>query len=193
VADVIGKRRITYDDKVYQGSFVGYFPSEQPRYTICVVIRTQPNSQAYYGGLIAAPVFRMIADKIYASTMGAWGGTIDSFSKKGGGRLTALKSTSHTYRTLMNAMQQPGISPSDVKDLMASLVRDSSDHQSVQTTKLDKVLVPDVRGMSLRDAVFMLENNGLQVKVRGKGRVSDQSVAPGTKIIKGQNIVLQLT
>src|SRR5690606_18912728 len=67
----VADKGIKYSDGVYQGSFVGYFPSEKPKYTITVVIRTKPHSSAYYGGTVAAPVFRMIADKIFASGVGS--------------------------------------------------------------------------------------------------------------------------
>ncbi len=60
-------------------------PADQPKYTICVVIRTKPHSAAYYGGAIAAPVFRMVADKIFSENMGAWAGPLDSLAKKGTG------------------------------------------------------------------------------------------------------------
>ena len=59
--------------------------------------------------------------------------------------------------------------------------------------KFDRELVPDVTGMTLRDAVFILESQGLKVDFKGKGRVTDQSVPPGRKIVKGEKIALQLS
>ena len=58
--------KIKYDDGVYQASFVGYFPADKPQYTCIVVIRTKPHAAAHFGGLLAAPVFREIATKLYA-------------------------------------------------------------------------------------------------------------------------------
>jgi cell division protein FtsI (penicillin-binding protein 3) len=55
-----------------------------------------------------------------------------------------------------------------------------------------KALVPDVKGMTLRDALYLLESMGAKVGVRGKGRVKQQSVAPGTELLKGTSIVLEL-
>ena len=60
----VADKGIKYSDRVYQGSFVGYFPAEEPKYTVAVVVRTKPHSGAYYGGTVAAPVFRMVADKM---------------------------------------------------------------------------------------------------------------------------------
>jgi len=51
--------------------------------------------------------------------------------------------------------------------------------------------VPNVVGMGLRDAIYILENLGLQVKIRGYGRVKQQSIKPGTKV-RGQEIRIRL-
>jgi cell division protein FtsI (penicillin-binding protein 3) len=53
--------------------------------------------------------------------------------------------------------------------------------------------VPDVSGLGLKDAVYLLEKEGLQVTVQGKGKVQQQSLTPGTKTFKGQTIILQLS
>ena len=58
--------KIKYDDGIYQASFVGYFPADNPRYTCIVVIRTKPHAAAHFGGLLGAPVFREIAIRLYA-------------------------------------------------------------------------------------------------------------------------------
>lgn len=52
--------------------------------------------------------------------------------------------------------------------------------------------IPNVKGMGARDAIFALEDLGLSVSIRGKGAVKSQSIAPGSKINVGQNIVLHL-
>ena len=53
-------------------------------------------------------------------------------------------------------------------------------------------LVPDVVGMTLRDAIYILENQGLKVRYNGIGRVKKQSEIPGKKAIKGNKIYLDL-
>src|SRR6185503_11895616 len=57
---------IKYNDMVYQPSFVGYFPANDPQYSCIVVVRTRPHAPLHYGGQIAAPVFREVATKLYA-------------------------------------------------------------------------------------------------------------------------------
>ena len=53
-------------------------------------------------------------------------------------------------------------------------------------------LVPDVIGMGARDAVYLLESRGLNVKIKGVGEVKKQSIAPNTQIKKGQTITIEL-
>jgi cell division protein FtsI (penicillin-binding protein 3) len=54
-------------------------------------------------------------------------------------------------------------------------------------------LIPDVTGIGAKDAVFLLEKTGMKVNVVGKGKVISQSVTPGTKVIKGNEITLILS
>jgi cell division protein FtsI (penicillin-binding protein 3) len=54
-------------------------------------------------------------------------------------------------------------------------------------------MVPNVKGMGLKDALFLLESRGLQVEFKGRGNVKGQSIDAGTKISKGQKIIIQLS
>ncbi len=185
--------KLKYSAGVYQGSFVGFIPATEPQYTICVVIRTKPHAKAYYGGAIAAPVFRMVADKIFASNMGAWEAPLDSFAKTGNDILPAKVATARGYQVLLSAIKKHRVTPTDFMNVMMQLRTDSSKHLAMEPAKIFKNLVPDVSGMGLKDAVYILENNGLEVKVQGKGKVTGQSIEAGSRVVKGQNIVLQLS
>jgi cell division protein FtsI (penicillin-binding protein 3) len=190
----VADKGIKYTDGVYQGSFVGFIPADNPKYTICVVIRTKPHAAAYYGGAIAAPVFRMVADKIFAESMGAWAGPLDSFAKTGSSRIPAKAATAHNYRVLLNAMEKNVPVQTDYMNTMMQLSADTVRKSlAVAPKAIFRNVMPDVKGMSLRDAVYMLEYNGLHVRIQGKGRVQSQSVAPGTTVTKGQDIILQLS
>lgn len=183
---------IKYSDRVYQGSFVGYFPADNPQYTVAVVIRTRPRSSAYYGGTLAAPVFRMIADKIFVGGIGSQEIPKDSTKKKlPNGTYPAQYTIAENYRILTQTI---GI-PKKPEFPATSIVRPTYD--SLQRLQFKQVTVyqnqvPDVRGLSLKDAVSILENQGLQVEVLGRGWVKNQSLEPGEKIIKGKTITLQL-
>ena len=189
----VADKGISYTDGVYQGSFVGYFPSEKPKYTICVVIRTKAHSNEYYGGTIAAPVFRMVSDKIFATNIGSWEGQMDSISKSKDNKAIASKATVRSYKTILAAMGKSEKVPVARAGTIEQLSIDSTKKLSVLPQAVYHGIVPDVTGMGLKDAVYLLEVEGLQVKVQGKGRVQLQSITPGTRIIKGQNIILQLS
>ncbi len=189
----VADKGIKYTDAVYQGSFVGYLPAEDPKYTICVVIRTKPHSVAYYGGAIAAPVFRMVADKIFSQNIGAWGGPLDSLARYGSEIIPAKSATERNYEVLYNAIARRLPMPGNHSNEMMQLAVDSNKRVTIGPKIMYRNIVPDVKGMGLRDAVYMLETFGLQVEVKGKGKVQVQSLTPGTKIIKGQNIILQLS
>lgn len=83
--------------------------------------------------------------------------------------------------------------PETTTNYLAQLYTDSSRHVKVQQGQIYKGIVPNVTGMGLKDAVYILEHEGLQVQIQGRGRVQLQSLTPGTRIVKGQNIVLQLS
>ena len=186
----VADKGIKYSDGVYQGSFVGYFPTDKPKYTIAVVIRTNKGSGAYYGGVIAAPVFRMIADKVFASSKG-WIGPLDSIAQKSDKRMVANSAPAASYDVLMRRMGRKA--PSVADNYIISVATDTVKKELVQTTKVFAGQVPNVSGMGLKDAVFLLEKQGMKVVVRGRGKVAYQSLAPGTKINKGQTIELQLS
>jgi cell division protein FtsI (penicillin-binding protein 3) len=193
VADRIEGKWYPYSAGIYQGSFVGYFPSEAPKYTICVVIRTRPHAGTYYGGLLAAPVFRMISDKIFASAMGSWSAGIDSIVRKGEKAVVGRQTTAASYQQLLNALGVQAVKDAIDKHAIACVSTDSSKNVLLRQQAVIKGMVPDVSGMSLRDAVYLLETAGLQVQVSGRGAVQSQSIAPGTQATKGQTIIIQLS
>ncbi len=188
----VADRGISYRDRVYQGSFIGYFPADKPKYTIAVVIRTKPHPRTYYGGTIAAPVFRMIADKVFAMGLGSWEGPLDSFARISKGIIpTAVATAGNTYKILEQLnLQIPNPFPQTVP---AQLVTDSSGRLTWQKVDAYKGIVPEVKGMGLKDAVYLLEQAGLHVQIKGSGIVKSQSVAPGVPVEKGQTIILELS
>ncbi len=193
VADKIGGRWYGYKDGVYQGSFVGFFPANKPRYTMMVMIRTKPHAGAYYGGAIAAPVFRMISDKIFATGMGSWGGPLDSIAANSPKQLYGRQATGASYELLLQSLGMKVQQHAARKTSIAQLSLDSNKNISLKEKPVIKGIIPDVTGMGLRDAVYILENEGLHVQIQGSGTVQVQSIAPGVPSVKGQSIILQLS
>ena len=187
----VADKGIKYSDGVYQGSFVGYFPADAPRYTIAVVMRTKRNARQYYGSTIAAPVFRMIADRVFAAGNG-WDLPLDSFERRGQQALVAQKTTSNNIGIVLGSLGQQ-VNHIAAEQKIQTVSTDTNNRLIAQVAKVYKGYMPDVAGMALRDAVYLLEKEGLVIHIKGKGKVRAQSVAPGTLIKRGQTIVLELS
>lgn len=193
VADNIDGHWYPYSAGIYQGSFVGYFPTKKPKYTICVVLRTRPHAGSYYGGTLAAPVFRMISDKIFASGMGTWSGPLDSIAQVSPKNIVGGQTTWSSYQELIGALGLPMNKQPIRNGAMTQVYSDTSKKPAIREQQVFRGIVPNVNGMGLRDALYLLEASGLQVQVIGSGFVRSQSIAPGTKAEKGQQITLQLS
>ncbi len=178
----------------HRGSFVGYFPAKKPAFTIAVVIQ-RPSKAGYYGGVVAAPVFRAVADHLY--------GTRPKLAGDGGGALAStprlpVSMNGHfaTLQTLYTELEVPflvdttGHGDQNITHVAA---KTENRHVTLTARQVAEDTIPDVRGMSLRDALQLLERRGLQVDIQGKGTVRRQSVAPGTAPIDGQTILLELS
>ena len=180
---------LSYSGGVYQASFVGYFPANQPEYTCIVVIKTKPHAAMHYGGQLAAPVFKEIVTGIYAQYVKG---------KNSSGIRVTPDSSSYIYSGNKEAMQQvlKGINMNyaDSLDKNASIGEvHSYNYQPVAKTIADeKNLMPDVRYMTLKDALYILENRKIKVIAKGKGRVVAQDILPGTPLTKTTTITLLL-
>ena len=174
-------------DKKYQASFCGYFPADNPKYSLIVVVNN-PRKGTYYAASVAGPVFREIADRVYASDVNMYDAMKD---QKFAGNLKMPESKTGEKKATQNVYKAFGI-----KALFAA----NSDYVMVDTNngiankdvKLIEGSVPDVSGMGLKDALFVLGNSGLKTLVRGSGRVVKQSLLAGTRVTKGEPIILEL-
>lgn len=173
----------------YYTSFAGYFPAEQPRYSAIVVI-DNPKGYQQYGSDVAAPVFKEIADKIYSVDIALHAPQPDT-----------LKATDGVFPVIRGGYAQDLTYISEDIGLPYEVasqedwVRTHIDGEKVQWVdgEVSGDQVPDVQGLTLRDAIYLLENRGLRVEFSGTGRVATQSQAPGTRAIKGSRIKLTLS
>jgi cell division protein FtsI (penicillin-binding protein 3) len=176
-----------YKDKKYQASFCGYFPADHPKYSMIVVVNN-PTRGSYLAAKVAGPIFRAIADKVYANDMEInqpapvrfVGNT--SMPKVKQGNLKALK---HVYNTL-------GVKPLYASANGASAGIDTSNGIPFEDVRVKEGTVPPVTGMGLSDALYVLGNAGYKVTVRGSGTVATQSVTGGSLIPKGSRITIEL-
>jgi cell division protein FtsI (penicillin-binding protein 3) len=179
-----------YTQKYYT-SFVGYFPANQPKYSAIVIIDSPKGFNAY-GGDVCAPVFKEIADKIYAQDTNLQlkekqKNTVQKVNNREFPYIKAGKADE--LQMICNSM---GISNHYAGS--ETWVRSSISNKSIEwvSNAVGKSLVPDVTGMTLRDAIYILENKGLRVEFSGSGRVSSQSLSKGTPYKKDQIIKLSL-
>jgi cell division protein FtsI (penicillin-binding protein 3) len=180
---------IKYAQGVYQATFVGYFPADNPQFTCIVVIRTRPHAASHYGGTLAAPVFREIASKLYAAYV----------VRKAPSQYAAVKDSAVYFYAgasadFRNVLGTLGISYADSAAQQEwSRVYAGSNNPVIKPVTVRKLVMPDVRGMGLKDALYLLENMGVKVSVRGKGKVAKQSVSPGAQLAKGITVFLDLS
>jgi cell division protein FtsI (penicillin-binding protein 3) len=173
-----------YTEKHYT-SFVGYFPSDKPKYS-CIVVIDDPSEAGRYGGVVAAPVFREIADFAYKhyieENVMELGEKVNDFP--------VVKSGNHQeLRYLCGELGLFNLSYTK-EDWVHGRLR--GDTLKWVANPVKGATVPSVIGMSLRDAIFILENKGLKVSFSGKGKVLTQSLAIGARLQKGQKIHLRL-
>jgi cell division protein FtsI (penicillin-binding protein 3) len=183
-----------YADHIYQSSFVGYFPANQPKYSCIVVIKNKPFAKKYYGAAIAGPVFQEVADKL----MSVAKNNPDNSRYALLTELTKRDSTAYLYtgdaremKSFMKILNMPYSDSSGAKT-WASLF--PVNHQPVMASKTEeaKQRVPDVKGMGLKDALYLLESRNIQVFARGTGKVSQQSIPAGSAIEKNLKLTIQL-
>lgn len=177
-----------YDKSSHKASFVGYFPADNPKYS-CIVVINAPANGIYYGGAVAGPVFKEIADKVYSTNTSLH----KPLQKVDHPAMPVVKNGMRS--DIKYALDRLMISSHHVKgEAESEWVRTGGDYQSIDLKELEtnKHLVPDVCGMSVKDAVYLLENRGLTVIVNGYGPVIHQSIQAGTKATKGNIIFIRL-
>jgi cell division protein FtsI (penicillin-binding protein 3) len=176
-------------ERSYLASFCGYFPAEAPEYSIIVMV-TAPSNHVYYGNLVAGPVFKEIADKVFAKRFDLQRVEQDN-SKYEASRIPISKDG--RQGDLNMVFSELGIMMHSA-DPDADWVRTETKENRVDALAqmVKESQVPNVKGMPLVDALYILENQGLLVKMNGKGIVKNQSLLPGTPIRKGMNISLEL-
>lgn len=180
-----------YDSKVsYQASFVGYFPAENPKYS-CIVVVNAPSNNVYYGNLVAGPIFKEVADKVYSTSIEIHE-SLDEKQLVSNGSMPYSKSGSRS--DLEEAFKALNIHTID-KASDNEWITTSAGTKAITLTsrKITQNLMPDVTGMPVKDAIYILENKGIVVKFSGKGAVKSQSLQKDAPIEYGTYVTLELS
>ncbi|MBK5194664.1 MAG: transpeptidase family protein [Proteiniphilum sp.] len=171
----------------YYVSFCGYFPAEEPMYTIFVGLRKPKGVPS--GGGMAGMVFKNIAEQTYVRkvqlTVDDY--RIDSTLQKN----PPLKNGNWKHnQTLLASLNFPASDLDEAADWV-KMQQDSVTYHP-QALAVTGSLIPDVRGMGARDALYLLEKSGLRVNLAGSGKVVSQSFSPGQRLVKGTTISITL-
>ncbi len=183
-----GKRG--YADRIYQSSFAGYFPADRPQYSCIVVIKNKPHAKKFYGAAVAGPVFKEIADKLYALHADA---NANSFAKM----KVTKDSTGYYYagetddiKFILNSMRSSYLDSSATGEWSSVYAHDYKPvvNQRIVTSKL----MPNLKGLGLKDALYLLEGLGLKVRAKGKGKVATQFPEAGLPFNRKQEVLIEL-
>ncbi|MEO6548117.1 MAG: penicillin-binding protein [Ferruginibacter sp.] len=176
-------------NKIYQASFIGYFPANRPQYTVAVVIQNSNESKLIYGADVSGTVFKEISDKIYARFLS---------SKKFADPLQpdtsrydyyGMKNEFNSIFTWLNLPFTDSVTGGYWRSMSMK------NNTAVLNSPLNNaatLVTPSVIGMGLKDAVYLMENKGLKVTASGRGRVLNQSLMAGSVFTKGQTVTLLL-
>ena len=177
------------EGRYYLGSMVAFFPADAPRYTVLTTIETRAQAgKAYYGGPLAGPVVKRMVDYIY-NRGHDWYGRVGGDGPRRypervkGGDIAQIRRVADRLSPRASFDSRTGWGRAAV---------DSLSNVAITSLPDDRGVMPDVRGMGLKDALFVLESRGLRVRFSGQGAVVRQSIAAGTRIRPGAAVVITL-
>lgn len=160
----------------YQASFAGYFPANNPKYSMIVVIQNPRNG--YYAATVAGPVFNEIAQRVYAGDISMY----QSYNSFKSANSNVQPETKRGSQEAVNRLYAEfGVTGNN------AIGTTLSEDKDIEIGK-----VPDLIGMGLKDALYVLGNAGFKVSVNGKGKVVNQSLAAGEQLAKNLLISIEL-
>jgi cell division protein FtsI (penicillin-binding protein 3) len=177
------------EKKEYQASFVGFFPADNPKYS-CIVVVNNPKENGVYGGSVAAPIFKELADKVYASDI-----SIHKALQQSDEVASLPKVKQGSVVEVNKVLSEFGINTTST-DAQWMVSKTSKNEVILEVRRIERDLqngnMPDLRGMGIQDAIYLLETYGLVVEIIGSGTVQTQSIAKGERFDIGAVIKLEL-
>ena len=177
-------------NKIYQASFIGYFPSENPKYSMAVVIQNSNESRLIYGADVSGRVFKEISDRIYNHYLST---AALNLPAKPDTSIYSYHGSKDDLKSIFSYLNMASIDSASTGYWRTLHLQNNAAMMKAPEKNTDQASVtPDVSGMGLKDAVYLLENKGFITSVSGRGRVINQSIAAGAAYRKGQKIFLVL-
>jgi cell division protein FtsI (penicillin-binding protein 3) len=150
-----------YSDDKYYSSFIGFYPADKPQ-LVCYVLINEPKGK-YYGGVVAAPVFKNIL-----------------------GKILSLEKIDQHQPVLENDIKSVRNEPLDHKIESLTYKTESTGNfnksENIFISDDNQVVMPDLRGKTIKEALVILNEMGIHFRISGNGVVIEQSIVPGSPI-----------
>lgn len=174
----------------HQASFAGFFPSDKPKYSCIVVLYSAKTRQNFYGGTWATPIFKQISDHIY-TTHPEWEAPVKAKGVKPQDHPVIAGGLASEVNTTLNTLPLKGETGNIPKEGWITITN-KENRIEAKRMKIETGVIPDVRGLGLKDALYILENEGYSVSFEGRGRVGDMTPQPGDTVKFGSAVKLTL-
>jgi len=180
-AQKIDPRTKSYSSTKFVGSFVGFAPVSNPQVVI-IVVMDEPTG-AYHGGDVAAPVFREIAEQVLPAL-----GVMPDIETKSVPELVA--EVNENPERAAKLRDEQAQTEEERKATLPTVDSNGGRGGEVvyAVASRKSMLMPDLRGRSVRDVARTCAQLGLQVEARGEGRVLKQNPSAGAEVSTGQLI-----
>ncbi len=160
-----------YSGKEYNSSFIGYFPADNPK-IICLILIDAPQI-GRYGGQVAAPIFKNITTKILETDFG----------------IERNKNKIERNQLIRDLMTEININ--DERDNIISFANVSNETKKNTNSKIKRSTMPNLVSKSIREAISLMSEINVKYSIEGTGRVTKQSIKPGTLLTKGMECKLE--
>ena len=174
--------------KLYNTTFVGYFPTDKPRYS-CIIMVSRARGAKWAAGGVSAPGFREIAEKVYATRIGV--SEDDSITMKAD-KAQAPVIVRHDKESYYLNSVAKAFNDYAINGDWVTVERGDNGQITMREAKLAQNRVPNVVGMDITDAVYLLENMGISTEFTGQGVVKEQSLHAGDTVRANSKIYLKL-
>lgn len=174
--------------KLYNTTFVGYFPTDKPRYS-CIIMVSRARGAKWAAGGVSAPGFREIAEKVYATRIGV--SEDDSLVRKAD-KAHAPVIVRHDKESYYLHGIDKSFNDYAINGDWVTVERGEDGQITMREAKLSNNRVPNVVGMDITDAVYLLENMGISTEFTGQGVVKEQSLHAGDTVKANSTMFLKL-